>query len=250
MRVVCERANLIIANSSYTHELVLSGAPRAKVVTLPLGVDHKQFSPHGREEARRKLGLEGKTVISSVARLRAFKGHDTVLKAIAGLPVIERERLVYLIAGRGPHKSELQREAERLEVTGNIRWMGFVSEEALPDVYRASDLFVLCTREAPQRQEVEGFGLVFLEAQACGVPVVGTLSGGISEAVREGEGGWLINSDDAGSLTQILSDLIQDPERFRAAGLAARRRIERECTWQQYVERFISFLRAGGITIS
>jgi phosphatidyl-myo-inositol dimannoside synthase len=247
LRVVCETADLVVANSEYTRRMVLCNAPRARVVSLPLGVDHERFCPQGREEARRRLGLDGRVVISSVSRLRAYKGHDTVLKAIAGLSAADRERLVYLVAGRGPHQPVLRSEAERLGVSRNVRWLGFLAEEDLPDVYRASDLFVLCTREAPQRQEVEGFGLVFLEAQACGTPVVGTRSGGIPEAIRDGEGGWLIEPDDAGGLTQILSDLVRDPARFRAAGLAARRRVERECTWQHYLARLTAILKTEGI---
>jgi phosphatidyl-myo-inositol dimannoside synthase len=250
MRVVCETADLVVANSEYTRRMVLGGSPRATVVALPLGVDHERFCPVGREEARRRLGLDGKVVISSVSRLRAYKGHDTVLKAMAGLSAAEREGLVYLVAGRGPHQPVLRSEAQRLGVSSNVRWLGFVSEQDLPDVYRASDLFVLCTREAQQRQEVEGFGLVFLEAQACGTPVVGTRCGGIPEAIREGEGGWLIDQDDAGGLTRILSDLVRDPSRFRAAGLAARRRVERECTWRHYLARLTAILEAKGIPIA
>jgi phosphatidylinositol alpha-1,6-mannosyltransferase len=248
-RKVCESADLVVANSKYTRLLVLRGSPKAKVVATPLGVDHERFTPEGRENAREKLGVAGKLVLSSVSRLHAYKGHETVLRALAQLPEVVRRRFVYLVAGTGPYESALRSEADRLGLASTVRWLGFIPDENLPDLYRASDLFVLCTREATDQAEVEGFGLVFLEAQACGTPVVGARTGGIPDAVREGEGGWLIDQDDAVTLAAILAQLAEDPAPFRAAGLAARKRVERECTWDHYMERFLSALSAQGIQL-
>jgi phosphatidylinositol alpha-1,6-mannosyltransferase len=219
-RWICESANLVVANSEYTRLLVLRSSPKAKVVAIPLGVDHKRFTPEGRENARERLGVAGKLVLSSVSRLHAYKGHETVLRALAQLPEMVRRRFVYLVAGKGPYELALRSEADRLGLGSTMRWLGFVPEEDLPELYRASDLFVLCTRETTDQQEVEGFGMVFLEAQACGTPVVGTRTGGIPDAVREGEGGWLIDQDDATALARVLAQLAVDPAPFRAAGVA------------------------------
>jgi len=108
---------------------------------------------------------------------------------------------------------------------------------------------VLCTQESVERQEVEGFGLVFLEAQACGTPVVGTRTGGIPEAVREEEGAWLIEQGGVDGLVSILSALVDRPDLFRAAEVVARERVERECTWTHYMDRFTPALQAEGIQI-
>lgn len=248
-RRICESANLVVANSEYTRLLVLRSSPKAKVVAIPLGVDHERFTSEGRENARGRLGVAGKLVLSSVSRLHAYKGHETVLRALAQLPEMVRRRFVYLVAGKGPYELALRSEADRLGLGSTMRWLGFVPEEDLPELYRASDLFVLCTRETTDQQEVEGFGMVFLEAQACGTPVVGTRTGGIPDAVREGEGGWLIDQDDATALAQVLAQLAEDPAPFRAAGVAARKRVERECTWDHYMERFLSALSAQGIQL-
>jgi phosphatidylinositol alpha-1,6-mannosyltransferase len=218
-------------------------------VAIPLGVDHQRFSPEGRDLARRKFDVEGKLVLSSVARLHAYKGHDTVLEALAALPAAVRERFVYLVAGRGPHEQALRATALNRGISSRVRWLGFVSDDDLPDLYRASDLFLLCTHEAVERQEVEGFGLVFLEAQACGTPVVGARCGGIPEALREGEGAWLIEQGGVDGLVSLLLLLADKPEVFRAAGAAARARVERECTWIHYMDRFTSALKAEGIQI-
>jgi phosphatidyl-myo-inositol dimannoside synthase len=247
---VCEAADLVAANSEYTRGLVLQVAPGAKVVALPLGVDHNRFCPGDKGLAKQRFAAEGKIVLSSASRLQAYKGHETVLRALAELPERQRIRMVYLIAGKGPYGDELRRLTKDLRLDEQVRFLGFVPEDDLPDFYRASDLFVLCTRETVGRQEVEGFGLVFLEAQACGTAVVGTRTGGIPDAVKEGEGGWLIAEDDSTALARILGSLADEPEPFRQAGAEARRRVERECTWGSYMHRFAAALEVEGIHIA
>ena len=182
-----------------------------------------------------------------MSRIHHYKAHDTVLRAIASLAPDERTRLIYLVVGKGPYELELRRLAGELGVESHLRWLGFVSEEDLPQVYGASDLFVLCTRDAPEERAVEGFGLVFLEAQSCGTPVVGTRSGGIPAAIRDGKGGWLIEQDDGQKLTDIIRELIRSPESFRIAGTQARERVLRENTWERYGQRFVSTLQGAGI---
>jgi phosphatidyl-myo-inositol dimannoside synthase len=247
-RRVLESADLVITNSEYTRKLVCSVAPKATGRAIPLAVDAERFAPGVREASKDKFGLSGKTVLCTVSRLQQYKGHDVVLRAIASLAPNEREHIIYLIAGHGPHEQELKELAVKLGLDRQIRWLGFVSETELPEIYRASDLFVLCTREAPQEQAVEGFGLVLLEAQACGVPVVGTKTGGIPEAIKNGEGGWLIEQDNSAKLAEILSELVRTPEAFRQAGMQARQRVLRECTWKSYGQRFSSALQSISIT--
>jgi phosphatidylinositol alpha-1,6-mannosyltransferase len=244
LRRVCEAADLVVANSEYTRKLVLEKAPRANAVAIPLAVDHERFCPGDGEKAKRQFGVANKVVLSTVARLHAFKGHDVVLRAIAASSERTRRDMVYLIAGKGPHQSELERQVAELGLTEQVRFLGFVAEDELPDLYRASDLFLLCTREVVERQEVDGFGLVFLEAQACGTPVIGTRTGGIPDAVKEGEGGWLIEEDDAAALSMLLSQLVDDPTLFVATGKRGRERVERECTWENYVRRFVGALES------
>jgi phosphatidyl-myo-inositol dimannoside synthase len=244
---VLESADLLIANSEYTQKLVSTTAPQANVKAIPPAVDVDRFAPGDRNAAKAKFGVENKRVISTVSRIHHYKGHETVLRAIANLAVAEREQLVYLVAGEGPYESELKKRTVALGIENHVGWLGFVAEEGLRDIYLASDLFVLCTRDAPEERAVEGFGLVFLEAQACGTPVVGTRTGGIPTAIRDGDGGWLMEQDDVEKLTHILRELLLDPQSFHNAGLHARQRVLRECTWKSFGERFASALQGVGV---
>jgi phosphatidylinositol alpha-1,6-mannosyltransferase len=247
LRYVCESADLIVANSEYTRRLVLRVAPRARVAAVPLGVDHLRFTPGNRSLAKKRFAISQELVISSVSRVHAYKGHDIVLQALASIPEPIRRQIVYIVAGVGPDLAALHTRASKLDVMEQVRFLGFVPEQDLPDLYRASDLFLLCTRETAHDQEVEGFGMAFLEAQACGTPVVGTRTGGIPDAIREGDGGWLIDQDDVDALGSILLKLADNPDEFREAGLMARRRVERECTWNHYMQQFRAVLATEGI---
>jgi len=244
LQSICESADLVIANSEYTRKLVVERAPKAKVVAIPLAVDYKRFAPGDAQAAKRRFGVTDKVVLSTVSRLDSYKGHDLVLKAMAASSERVRRNLIYLIAGKGPHHGELERQVSELGLMEQVRFLGFVPEDDLPDLYRASDLFLLCSREVAERQQVEGFGLVFLEAQSCGTPVIGTRTGGIPDAVKEGEGGWLIEQDDVRALSTFLTQLVDDPSVFQAAGQRARNRVERFCTWEHYMAQFVAALES------
>ncbi len=254
MRRTLLGADLVAANSAYTKGLVESSAPGCRAIAIPLAVDHARFSPPAvggvRAAIRARLGLDSsKRVVLTVSRLKRYKGHETIFRALASLDGTVRRNFVHLVAGRGSDRDALEASARDLGVAGLVRWLGYVPESGLPDLYRAADIFVLCSREDPEQQEVEGFGLVFLEAQACGTPVVGARTGGIPDAVREGEGGFLIGQDDHAALAGILARLAERPEEFEAQGRAARARVERECTWERYVERFTRELEAAGVKL-
>jgi phosphatidylinositol alpha-1,6-mannosyltransferase len=237
-RCVLESASLVVANSEYTRQMVLAAAPRARSEAIPLAVDHERFAPGDRAEAKQKLGLTGKMVVCTVSRIYQYKGHEVVLRAISQLSPEERASLIYVVAGTGPYEQELKKLTVELGLDSIVRWLGFVPEEELGLVYLASDLFALCTQELPAQRAVEGFGLAFLEAQACGTPAVGTRTGGIAEALSDGDGGWLLQQNDSSVLAGILRQLVHSPETLRSAGKQARERVLKAFTWRHYISRF------------
>jgi phosphatidylinositol alpha-1,6-mannosyltransferase len=237
-RHVLQAVTSVVANSTYTKQLALTEAPLARVTALPLGVDPTFFSPGDREVARQVLGIEQPFVVSTVSRLQAFKGHDTVLRALALLPKAVQRQLAYVVVGRGPYGPTILELATRLGVQGSLLLTGLVSDERLRDVYRASNLFCLLTRATAHA--VEGFGLALLEAQSCGVPVLGTRTGGIPDAVADGDTGWLIGQDEPEAVAGHLQRLVADPAAYEVVGAAGRSRAENVCSWRGYAQRLLA----------
>lgn len=243
-RRVLAHAQAVICNSRYTECLVNALQPSTRTCVINPGVDTVRFQVSDDVAAcRARFGFStGKRLVLSVSRMDAYKGHDVVLRAIAALPPNARAEVHYAVAGKGSHLPVLQTLAESLGVTKHVSWLGFVADADLPYLYKAADLFVLCTREDPQARGVEGFGMVFLEAQAAGLPVIGTRAGGIRDAIVEGEGGWLIEQDDVSTLADHLRCLVRDPLPYREQGQKGRRRTETSASWSAYVDALLKVM--------
>ncbi|WP_442496916.1 glycosyltransferase family 4 protein [Methylobacter sp. sgz302048] len=241
-RKALSSARAVICNSRYTERLVQAISPEANTVVITPGVDATRFKPVEDELlAKQQFHLPtDRRIILSVSRMDAYKGHDLVLNALAQMPAERRETLHYVIAGRGPHLDSLKALAVSLGLSNSITWLGFVADENLPTLYGCADLFVLCTKEDPQARGVEGFGMVFLEAQATGVPVIGTTAGGIPDAVEEGEGGWLIEQGDVTALQLHLERLSMDVSSFKEQGLRGRQRALTKGSWEVYVSKLLN----------
>ena len=235
-RLLLSRPSGIIANSSYTAGLVKRCCNTARVDTIPLAVDHNRFHP-----TQPKI-RDGILHICTVSRLEKFKAQDFLIKTVGDLPMNYRERISVEIAGKGSYKPMLESLVSEYNLRDTISFVGFVSDKDLCDFYSRNDLFVLLTREEPEKRNVEGFGLVFLEAQACATACIGTRSGGIPDAVKDGDGGWLIEQDNANELRALLMRLIDNIELTEAEGKKARQRIERDCTWSTYFQRLLEVI--------
>lgn len=161
------------------------------------------FTPGNRLAARARFGLAHETLLLSVGRLdtrEGYKGHDRVIHALPSL-VAKRPDLVYWIAGIGNDRHRLEMLAHDLGVDRNVRFLGKVSLANLPDLYRAADLFVLPSTG-------EGFGIVYLEAMACGTPALGLNVGGAPDALGDGALGWCVAETD---FPEALSRAIEAP---------------------------------------
>lgn len=229
-------ANLIIANSNNTLNLVINIGGTSPSLAITLAVDTSKFYPHKPSQTLiQKWGLERKRVLLSVSSLRSYKAHDIVLKALHEIP--EKEQYVYLIAGVGPNREAILSMARELGLENQVRLLGFVPENKLREYYNLCDISVLCTRENLNSGEVEGFGLVFLETQACGKPVIGVRAGGIPDAIKDRVTGWLIPQDDHSALRDLLVRLFDNPNKIKEAGVKARHWVEQECTLEKYIKK-------------
>ncbi|MCV9927432.1 glycosyltransferase family 4 protein [Flavobacterium sp. LS1R49] len=236
-KLTLNKLKLIIANSNYTEKLIRQISDSGNAVALPLAVNHYFFMPLD------KVSLKvDKLRLCTVSRIEHFKGHDFIANVIAKLPKEFRNKMEWNIAGTGPYLVDLIRLIKELGLENEVKFHGFVKDEDLPAFYSNNDLFILCSRENSKNTSVEGFGLVFLEAQSCGLPVIGTNTGGISDAIDNNNGGWLIKQDDEFELKNLLVNFLHDRSVLTNMGLKARERIVKYCTWEIYCAKLSELL--------
>jgi phosphatidyl-myo-inositol dimannoside synthase len=198
-----------ISVSEYTRNLFLrwTQIDPAKIELMPNAIHLDAFAPTGRPNAiTTRYGLADKTVILTFGRLvsnERAKGFDEVLDVLPAL-VRDVPNLTYLIAGSGAYRSELEAKVERLGLRSHVIFTGFVPEEEKADLYRAANVYVMPSRG-------EGFGFVFLEAMACGTPVIASTADGSRDAVRDGELGQLVDPDDSDGLRLAILKALRLP---------------------------------------
>ncbi len=183
----------------------------------------------------------GPPVLLTVARLVPRKGIDTVLQALP--PLLDRSPdLQYWIVGNGPAQASLAQQAQELGLMHAVRFMHEVSDSELPEIYRKSTIFVMPPRADYRAGSVEGFGIVYLEASASGLPVIAADSGGAAEAMIENETGLLVPPDDPPALTNALLRLLNDSGMRDRMGRAGRRWVESEMNWDRAGRQMISII--------
>ncbi|MCC6442030.1 MAG: glycosyltransferase family 4 protein [Armatimonadetes bacterium] len=237
-RLILGRATRLVAVSGYVRETLISlGVPPEKISVIHPGVEAERFRP-GLDIAslRQKHGLEGHRVILSVARLVERKGHAQIIRALPEL-IRRIPGLVYLIVGDGPERPSLEKLAEAMHLQPYVRFAGAVPACELPGYYNACALFALLPYEIPDSGDVEGFGMVYLEASACGKAVIGTDCGGVREAVEDGKCGLLIPQNDRLAFIEAATALLADPELAGELGRYGRLRAERHFTWPAVASR-------------
>ena len=234
-RRILAGAGGVVANSGWTADCYRGLAQRLGVDTpvavIRPGVDPERFSPG---PARGPRGIAGgdEPVCLTVARLERHKGIDTALAALAVLGRAGR-RVRYLVAGDGPDRSRRERLAAEGGLQGQVTWLGAVSESELPRLYRSADLYLGLSRQ--DGEQVEGFGLALLEAQATGLPVIAGRSGGTGDAVEDGVTGHLVPPDDVAAVAGMLGHCLAQPYHAAELGRAGRLRVERQFGWNRVI---------------
>jgi len=240
---VVRGASLLICAGGYpatqAARCVGGAASLPPVALITPGVDVERFRPLGeveRRDARRRLGLpDGVPLVVAVSRLVPRKGFDVLLRAVARL-ADRLPGLVLALAGEGRDRPRLEREARRAGAP--VRFLGKVPDDQLPPLIGCADAFAMCCRDRWLGLEREGFGIVFLEAAACGIPVLAGRSGGADEAVVDGVTGLVCDRPrDAAAVAATLLPLLADPAYARRLGRAARQRAERHLSYDQLAGR-------------
>lgn len=244
---VLRRARHVVSAGEYAAREAERAAGRSLPVTIvPPGVDVERFRPADdaeRAAARRTFGVpEDAELVVSISRLVPRKGFDVAIEA-AALLAPRRPDLVLAIAGAGRDDGRLRRLAA--EKRAPVRFLGRVSHDALPSLYACADVFTMACRNRWAGLEQEGFGIVFVEAAACGVPQVAGDSGGAAEAVEDGVTGLVVRRpDDPREVAAALEALLDDPTRRAEMGRASRRRAVTEFSYDVLAARLADALGA------
>jgi phosphatidylinositol alpha-1,6-mannosyltransferase len=247
-RRVLRRAAAVVAAGHYPAAMAARVAGRPLPgVEIPPGVDVERFRPLDDSERaahRTRHGLDpGRPLVLGVSRLVPRKGFDVLLEAAAGLD----DSVQVAIAGAGRDRPRLERVAARHGVGDRARFLGRVADADLAGLYGCADVFAMCCRQRWGGLEAEGFGIVFLEAAACGVPAIAGRSGGSHEAVVDGETGFVVDPRSAGDVRLRIETLLGDHTLRARLGEAARARAVAEYSYDRLVERLLPITR-GDLT--
>jgi phosphatidylinositol alpha-1,6-mannosyltransferase len=246
---VLRQAQVVICAGGYPLAEAERAAGRSLPATnIPPGVDVERFRPLSADErattrTRHDLPL-GVPVVLGVSRLVPRKGFDTLLRACGQLAATGRE-FVVAIAGSGRDRDRLERIAAQAHAPAHF--LGRVPDDALPSLYAAADVFAMLCRNRWGGLEQEGFGIVFVEAAAAGVPQVAGRSGGAAEAVAHGESGFVVDRPgDVGAVVRALTILLDDADVRTRMGQAARRRAVDEFSYDVLAARLRATLDGVG----
>ena len=245
LRTVGNRLDVMTYLGEYTKGKIsaaLSDDHRARLLRLTPGVDVDTFHPGvDGGPIRQRHGLTDRRVITCVSRLMPRKGQDTLIQA---MPELLRRvpDAALLIVGGGPHKETLQKLVKEVGVADCVTITGGVPYEELPAHYAAGEVFAMPCRSRHRGLDVEGLGIVYLEAAAIGLPVVAGDSGGAPDAVLEGETGFVVPGRDCGQLVDRLASLLTDTELAGRMGSRGRDWVMAEWQWQTKADRLAGIL--------
>ncbi|HEY1839242.1 MAG TPA: glycosyltransferase family 4 protein [Mycobacterium sp.] len=240
-----EDSDVVTFVSRYTRGRFASAfGPQARLEHLPPGVDTERFRPDpgSRAELRARYGLGQRPTVVCLSRLVPRKGQDMLIRA---LPAI-RQRVdgaALVIAGGGPYLDTLRGLAGRFGVSDHVTFTGGVPSADLPGYHAMADVFAMPCRTRGAGLDVEGLGIVFLEASSTGVPVIAGSSGGAPETVRDNKTGIVVDGRSVQQIADAVSELLADPARAAAMGAAGREWVTAQWRWNDLAGRLSGLMR-------
>ena len=247
MKFISRHVNHLTYLGEYTRSAItgsITDQAAASMVKIAPGIDTDHFSPQDASELRRELGLTDKKVIVSVGRLVHRKGQDVLIEA---MPTIIKEvpEAHILMIGEGPYRSYLETRVKTLGLQERVTFIGRIQYADLPRYICVGEIFVMPSRSRLAGLEVEGLGIVYLEASACGLPVIAGNSGGAPDAVLAGKTGLVVEGTSIKAVASAVVGLLLDPKRSQAMGLAGREWIVQEWRWDIWSSRFAKLLKVN-----
>ncbi|WP_233267311.1 glycosyltransferase family 4 protein [Paraglaciecola sp. L3A3] len=232
---VIKRAKKIICNSQNSANIVAKFGEKAaaKTVVLHPGVDSEVFVPNNKDETvLASLGWTGKKVALTVGRLQARKGQDMMIKAVPEI-LTKISNFHYAIIGGGEQKEELVKLVEELNLQQHVQFFSEISDKDMLACYQQCDLFILPNRTIDN--DIEGFGMVLVEAQSCGKAVIAGDSGGTKETMLIGETGVIVDATQTSFIAESVSRLLVDESKLLAMGKRGRVHVVESLDWKALV---------------
>jgi phosphatidylinositol alpha-1,6-mannosyltransferase len=246
MRYIGNHVDHLTYLGDFTHKEIarsLSADAASAMVKIAPGIDVAHFAPQSSAvELRQSLGLANKKVIVSVGRLVHRKGQDSLITALPQILQHHSDAHVLLI-GAGPHKKHLEDLVEKFSVQDAVTFIGRIQYADLPRYISVGDIFAMPSRSRLAGLEVEGLGIVYLEASACGLPVIAGKSGGAPDAVLEGETGITVDGRDPAAIAKAVKFLFDDPIRAKEMGQRGREWINSSWHWDIRARKFVEILK-------
>ncbi|MBY6411385.1 glycosyltransferase family 4 protein [Rhodococcus sp. BP-252] len=245
LRLIGNSVDTVTYVSKYTRKRFASAfGAQAALEHLPPGVDTTRFAPDpgAREELRARYGLGDRPTVLCLSRLVPRKGQDMLIRSIAAV----RERVdgaVLVIVGGGPYEGALRELARTAGVEKHVIFTGTVPSAELAAHHTIADVFAMPSRTRGAGLDVEGLGIVYLEASATGVPVVAGMSGGAPETVQQNKTGYVVDGRSTQEIVDALVRLLADPTLAASMGNAGRAWVEKEWRWDTLAQRLRSFMR-------
>jgi len=241
-RRALENASVVIAVSDYTAGLIRAAATPRRLLVIPNAADGERFHPGLPTTAlRRRWDVGDGPVVLTVGQVSERKAQDVIIRALPRV-LAEHPNATYVMAGLPTLREPLAALAAELDVADHVRFAGVVADEDLPTAYNLADVFALVSRRTAAG-DVEGYGIVVQEAALCGVPAVVSRDCGLTEAIREGETGLSVPSEDPEATAAAILTLLDDAPRRREMGRRARE-LARAATWAERINEYDCALRA------
>ena len=229
--------HIIVIANFLKEKLIKYGIPEKRIIKIMPGVDFNYFKPElNTSDLKIKHNLENKKIILTCGRLVKRKNHQLVINA---LPEILKKvpNAIYLIAGIGPEEENLKNQVRELNLENSVKFLGEVNNKDLPIYYNLADMFCMPSIYNKKTGDIEGFGIVFIEAQACSTPTIGGNTGGIPDAIKNNIDGFLVNPKSCQDLAKKITKLLLNNNLAQQFGKAGREKVMKKHNWSKLVEK-------------
>lgn len=231
LKFVLKKADLIISNSQFTTDLLISkGAKQDKIFKTLLGANTKMFFPKDTQTMiKQRYNIpENHKILLTVSHLVPRKGMDMVIKSLPNI-LESVPNVTYLIGGRGEYLKTLETLVDKLELHDHVKFLGFIKDEDMNDIFNAADIFIMPNRM--EDYDVEGFGIVFADAAACAKATIAGNSGGAVDAIVDKETGYLVDPVSVRDIVDKCVTLLKDDEMRQQMGQNGYERVQKELNW-------------------